>query len=87
METVRRVFNKLKTKLLYDAGYLSKESENGNWKRYVRACARYRIVYNSKATQVIEVPGDRWMNAEVVHITNAMLLGRKKEWNIAILTT
>ena len=41
-------------------------------------------IHNGQSMETTQVPVDRWMDKDVVHIYNAILLSHKTEWNNAI---
>ena len=81
------VWRKLKIELPYDPatltpGHISKE--NHGLKGYMHPSVHYSTVYNSQDMEATYASINRWMDKEVIHIHNGILLSHKKGWNNAI---
>ena len=44
----------------------------------------FNTIYNSQVMEATEMSIDRWMDKDVTHIYNGILLGHKKKWNWVI---
>ena len=64
--------------------YLSEETQTTNLKRYVHPYVPCGIIYKSQAMEATEVPINRGMGKEVVHIHNGILFSHRKEEHFAI---
>ena len=65
----------------FTTGYLSKEHENINLKRYMHHYVNCSIIYNSQIMEATQVTIGRWMDREDI---NGISLSHKKEWNLAM---
>ena len=62
-------------------GHISRQNHNS--KRYLHHYV-HCSTYNSEDRKTTWMPIEKWMDKDVVHIYNAILLGHKKEWNSVI---
>ena len=63
-------------------GIWSKRDSKHNSERSMHPSVRCSTVYNSQDMEAPWTPTDRWMDREVVHIDNGLLLhSHKTEWN------
>ena len=70
------------------SGYLSKEHEITNSKRYLHPYVHHSIIYNSQDLEATQVPINGWMDKEdVVYIHNGILLSHKKDKVVPFVTT
>ena len=61
------------------SGYISKETQNPDLKyMYVKPYVHCSIIFNSQDLEATQVPTNRQLNKEVVHIYNGILLSYKK---------
>ena len=67
-------------------GYLSKENENINWKRYINVCVHSSIIYNSQDMENNSVPTSGRMDKGVPYTHSGILLSHEKEESFAIAT-
>ena len=66
------------------SGNLSKETKNTNLKEYKHPRAHCSVIYNSQHVEADQVPINREMDKEVVHLYTVILLSHKKEWDFTI---
>ena len=63
-------------------GHISKE--NHGLKGYMQPSVHYSTVYSSQDMEATYMSINRWMDKEVIHIYNGILLIHKKWWSNAI---
>ena len=63
-------------------GHMSEE--NYNLKRHMLPNVHSNTIYNSQDMEATKMSINRWMDKDVVHIYNEILLSYKKEWNNTI---
>ena len=45
---------------------------------------QWGIIYNSQDLEATQVPTNRWLTKDVVHVSSGLLLGYEKEGNFTI---
>ena len=55
-----------------------------NWKRYMYLYVHSNTIHNSQDMETTYLSINRWVDKDVVHIYNGILLSHQKEWNDAL---